>query len=106
MINPRPLDSITPAELRRAVEILRDFFHGIVLRFKFIDIYECPKNEVIPYLESERLGTPLSPPNRRARIYFHKHITDVFQKAVVNLTTGDVELLQALPDSQGLVRYL
>lgn len=104
MITPHPLDPITPAELRQAVKILRDLFPGTRLRFKFIDIYECPKNEIIPYLESERLGTPLPPPpNRRARIYFHKHITDVFQKAVVNLTTGDVELLQALPDSQGPV---
>jgi primary-amine oxidase len=105
MVVPHPLDPVTPAELRRAVKILQDYFHGARPRFKFIDIYECPKSDVIPYLECERLGKPLPPPpNRRARIYFHKNIKGVFQKAIVNLTTGDVELLEDLPDIQGPVR--
>lgn len=105
MTVPHPLDPVTPADLRLAVKILCDFFHGIRLRFKFIDIYECPKNELIPFLECERLGNPLPPPpNRRARVYFHKHTAYVFEKAIVNLTTGEVELAQALPDSQGPVR--
>jgi primary-amine oxidase len=89
MVVPHPLDPVTPAELRRAVKILQDYFHGARPRFKFIDIYECPKSDVIPY---------------RARIYFHKNIKGVFQKAIVNLTTGDVELLEDLPDIQGPVR--
>jgi primary-amine oxidase len=107
MTVPHPLDPITPAELRQAVKILQDHFNGVRLRFKFIDIYDCPKNDVIPYLECERLGKPLPPPpNRRARIYFHKQVQNVFQKAVVNLATGDVELVEALPDSQGPVSSL
>jgi len=65
MIVPHPLDPIIPAELRRAVKILRDFFHGTRLRFKFIDVYECPKDEVIPYLESDGLVAALPPPPNR-----------------------------------------
>jgi primary-amine oxidase len=45
-------------------------------------------------------------PNRQARIYFHRHIKDIFQKAIINLTTGDVELLESLPDAQGRVSSL
>ncbi len=50
MIVPHPLDPITLAELRQAVKMLEDFFHGVQLRSKFIDIYECSKNEgyIIP----------------------------------------------------------
>ena len=104
-MSPHPLDPITPAELARAVQILRDHFHGARLRFKFVDLFECPKKDVIPYLECERLGKPLPRlPDRRARVYFHKHIAGVFQKAVVNITTKQVEQLELLPDVQGPVR--
>jgi primary-amine oxidase len=67
MTDPYLIDPITPLELSRAVTILRDDFHGIRLRFKFADLYECPRRDVIPYLECERLGMPLPPPpDRRA----------------------------------------
>lgn len=46
---PHPLDPITPPELAAALQILRDHFKGARLRFKFVDLHECPKYEVVPY---------------------------------------------------------
>jgi primary-amine oxidase len=101
-----PLDPITVTELSSAVRILRAHFNGQRLRFKFIDLLECAKADVTPYLEAERLGQTLPPaPDRRAKVYFHRIRTEVFQKAIVNVTTGVVESLQELPDAQGPVDY-
>lgn len=106
-MSPHPLDPITPSELSRAVAILQDHLQNTRLRFKLIDLYECPKHLVLPFIECERLGKPLpDTPDRRARIYFHKKpVVNVLQKAIVNLTTRKVELLQALPDVQGPVDF-
>ena len=67
---------------------------------------ECSKAEVIPYLEAERRGQQLpAEPDRRTKLYFHEPITEVFQKAIVNVTAGTVESLEELPDVQGPVDY-
>ena len=101
-----PLDPITVSELSSTVQILRAHFNGQRLRFKFIDLLECSKTDVTPYLEAERLGQPLPrAPERRTKVYFHRIRTEVFQKAIVNVTTGAVESLKELPDVQGPVDY-
>jgi primary-amine oxidase len=98
-----PLDPITPGELSRAAEILRKHHDQARLRFKMIDLEEASKKEVLAYLEAERSWKGARMPDRRARIYFHQRIESVFQKAIVNLTTGAVEKLESLPDVQGPV---
>ncbi|EXJ80880.1 primary-amine oxidase [Capronia epimyces CBS 606.96] len=102
-----PLDPITPAEIRQAVQILRDRYPNDQIRFKLVDIFECPKAEVVPYLEKQRLGQTLpAPPARRARIYFHlARNPHLLNKARVNVTAGLVEAVESLPDVQGPVDF-
>jgi len=102
-----PLDPITPAEVTKAVQVLRVSYPEERIRFKLVDIFECPKAEVVGYLESERLGKPLpAAPSRRARVYFHfqKNPT-LLQKARVNITTSTIEDVQSLENVQGPVDF-
>lgn len=101
-----PLDPISVTELSSTVRILSAHFNGQRLRFKFIDLLECSKTDVAPYLQAEHLGHSLPPPpNRRTKVYFHRVETEVFQKGIVNVTTEVVESIQELPDVQGPVDY-
>ncbi|KAF2810825.1 amine oxidase catalytic domain-containing protein [Mytilinidion resinicola] len=52
------LDPITPTKITQTVEILRAKYLDQKVRFKLVDIYDCPKADIIPYLETERLGNP------------------------------------------------
>ncbi|KAF2491702.1 copper amine oxidase [Lophium mytilinum] len=101
-----PLDLISPAEISRAVEVLRAQYSDQKLRFKLVDIYDCPKAEVIPYLEAERLGRALPPaPPRRARVYFHLSDPYLLYKARVDVTAGKVETVTSLENIQGPVDF-
>lgn len=77
------------------------------MRFNLIDIFECPKIEVIEYLENERLGKPLGQvPYRRARVYYHfQSNRNLLYTARVNVTRGIVEGVQSLENVQGPVDF-
>ncbi|KKZ60866.1 primary-amine oxidase [[Emmonsia] crescens] len=93
-----PFDPIRPDEVSLAAEILQASFPGVSLRFKVIDAQEPIKKDVVPYLEAERLGTPLpAKPARIIQSLFHKLDTKAFLKALVNLDTKAVVTVKELP---------
>lgn len=69
---PHPLDPVTGEEIRRTVALLRAKFNGVELRFNFIDVNEPIKNDVVLYVEAERLQQQLpTPPVRLIQCLFH-----------------------------------
>lgn len=102
-----PLDPITPGEIHSAALIIRNQYPREQIRFKLIDIYDCPKEEVKKYLERQQLGqNPNQLPDRRARVYFHlKSDLYLLHKAVVNITARKVEKDDSLNDVQGSVDF-
>jgi primary-amine oxidase len=102
-----PFDPITPGEIGSVVHILRSKYPDDQLRFKLVDIFDCPKAEVISFLEKQRLGQTVSKlPDRRARVYFHlKKDLTLLHKAVVNITSEQVEKDESLRDVQGPVDF-
>ena len=102
-----PLDPITPGEIQSAALIVRNGYPQEQIRFKLIDIFDCPKEEVKKYLEKKRLGQGANElPDRRARVYFHlKSDLYLLHKAVVNITASRVDKDEALKDVQGSVDF-
>ncbi|EER45636.1 copper amine oxidase [Histoplasma capsulatum H143] len=93
-----PFDPIRPNEVSLAAEILQASFPDVPLRFKVIDVQEPIKRDVVPYLEAERLGTPLpAKPARIIQSLFHRLDTKAFLKALVNLDTRTVISAKELP---------
>ncbi|OAX82719.1 hypothetical protein ACJ72_02925 [Emergomyces africanus] len=93
-----PFDPIRPDEVSLAAKILQESFPGVSLRFKAIEVQEPIKKEVVPYLEAERLGTPLpAKPARIIQSLFHRLDTKAFLKALVNLDAGAVVTVKELP---------
>lgn len=93
-----PFDPIRPNEVSLAAEILQASFPGVSLRFKVIDVQEPIKRDVVPYLEAERLGTPLpAKPARIIQSLFHRLDTKAFLKALINLDTRTVISAKELP---------
>jgi primary-amine oxidase len=67
-----PFDPVTEQEIRSAVTILRAEFKGVGLRFKYIDVNEPVKRDVIPYVEADRLHQQLpASPLRLIQCLFH-----------------------------------
>lgn len=102
-----PFDPITPREIQSAALIVRNRYPQEQIRFKLIDIFDCPKEEVKKYLAEQRLGQgAIEVPDRRARVYFH-HKSDLYllHKAVVNITASRVEKDESLKDVQGSVDF-
>lgn len=95
-----PLDPITPQEINRASDVLRQHLRTDVIRFKVIDLIEAPKQEVLAWIK----GTG-AVPTRRARIYYHADRSSILSKAWVNITKGIVENTEDYPDAQGPVDY-
>ena len=100
-----PFDPITPEEIKASIAILRNAFPDSDLRFKVVDLQEPVKQDVIPYIEAERLGQPLpTPPARLVHALFHKTKTGAFMKALVEPSAGKVIFAKELPkDVQGPV---
>ncbi|KAF4219089.1 hypothetical protein CNMCM5878_003944 [Aspergillus fumigatiaffinis] len=69
MSNPHPLDPLTPQEISKAAEVVRDTFHGFTPCFRVITLREPAKHDMIGFLEAENLGhTPSFRPPRIARV--------------------------------------
>lgn len=95
-----PLDPITPAEITKAADILRRDFRTQDVKFKIIDLLEAPKSSVLAWINGHVKSV-----DRRARIYYHLGRSPVLGKAHVNITKGEVEATQDLPDIQGPVDW-
>ncbi|KAI8675694.1 Amine oxidase [Fusarium keratoplasticum] len=96
-----PLDPLHADEIAQVVKILNHCQRS-KLRFKVITLDEPRKQDLIPYLEAERLGDLLpTPPNRKAYVYFHTLDDHKFHRGVVNITTNTVEVDQILEGIQG-----
>ena len=95
---PHPFDPLRPEEISLTVSILKSALPGVELRFKCLEIQEPLKQDVIPYIEAERTGSPLpSPPQRVAYVYLHRMDTHAFMKALVNVGQRSVLSLKELP---------
>jgi primary-amine oxidase len=97
-ITPHPFDPLTPQEIRLGLRILQSAFPGVQLRINRIDLQEPLKNDVIPYIEAERLGKPLPPkPARLLYAYFHRLDTGACCKALLNADNASVIYAKELP---------
>lgn len=98
MASLHPFDPITPGEIQLAVRLLESTFPGVKLRYKRIDLQEPIKQDVIPYIEAERLGKPR--PKKPARLLmalFHRLDNGSFYKALLNADTNTVVSAKELP---------
>jgi primary-amine oxidase len=98
MASLHPFDPITPGEIQLAVRILESAFAGVKLRYKRIDLQEPIKQDVIPYIEAERLGKPRPrKPARLLMVLFHRLDNGSFYKALLNADTKSVVYAKELP---------
>ena len=97
MVSVHPFDPISPGEIQLAVKTLQAAL-GTSLRYKRIDIQEPTKQEVVPYLEAERLGNPLpQKPARLLQALFHRSDNGAFYKALLNADTRSIVYAKELP---------
>lgn len=94
-----PLDPLSPAELRKASQILRAYHHPTAIRFKVIDLLETPKAELLHYLHDR--SASVQAPSRKSYIYYHRKGNHTLRKAKVNITKGTVQEDHECPDVQG-----
>lgn len=97
MASFHPFDPVSPGEIQLAVKVLQAAF-GTSLRYKRIDLQEPAKQEVIPYLEAERLGRPLpQKPARLLQALFHRLDNGAFYKALLNADARSIVYAKELP---------
>ncbi|KAK2601153.1 hypothetical protein N8I77_010623 [Diaporthe amygdali] len=98
-----PLDPLVADEVRYAAQIIKKHtqLSDGHIRFKVIDLFEPPKDEVFAYFEDKELV-----PHRKARAYYHCRNEQHLTKAIVNISTGVLESVEDLPDSQGPVDWV
>lgn len=99
------LDPLTPTEVGAAADILRKHHskNKTEIRFKVIDLQEPAKAALIGvFAKQSSSPTALE---RKARVYYHTKSSHVLAKAIVNITTGTVELDEEHPDAQGPVDW-
>ncbi|OAA64969.1 Copper amine oxidase [Cordyceps fumosorosea ARSEF 2679] len=64
---PHPLDPLTPEEISRAS--VRPHFGGQELNFRFVNLLEPPKKQMVVFLDQEHQGLPITDfPTRNAHI--------------------------------------
>lgn len=94
-----PFDPIAPHEIRLVVRILEAAFPGVALRYNRIDLHEPIKQDVVPYIEAERLRRPLPPkPARLLYSYFHRRDNGACYKALVNADSKSLVSTKAIPE--------
>lgn len=106
-LQAHPFDPLQAGEITHTVQILNSALPDAKLRFKFIDIQEPTKQDVIPYIEAERTESTLPPkPARITYTLFHRLDTGAFLKALVNLDTSKVISIRELPRDVQVSRRL
>lgn len=96
--SPHPFDPLRPAEVELAAQILRESLPETRIRFKVIEVQEPRKQDVIPYIEAERLGNSL--PEKPARLVysmFHRLDTGALMKALINVDRRKLLSVKELP---------
>ncbi|KAH7377854.1 copper amine oxidase [Pyrenochaeta sp. MPI-SDFR-AT-0127] len=99
MASIHPFDPVTPGEIKLASQIIQKALPGVPVRFKRIDLQEPIKKDVIPFLESERLGLrPLpTPPPRIIQALFDNEQSGALNKALVNTRSKSIVYIRELP---------
>lgn len=88
-----PLAPIDAQEIKQAASFVRaQWPAGTDLHFKSITLQEPAKTETIPYLEAHISGQSLPKIDRRVTVTYYIRKTNKFHEAVVNLSTGTLEL--------------
>ncbi|KAI9729382.1 MAG: hypothetical protein M1834_006906 [Cirrosporium novae-zelandiae] len=92
-----PLDPLTASEVIQISTLLKNKESQHSLHFKFINIIEPPKKQLVPYLTAERSGSSHRPLlERRANaLYYHRGTADLFL-AQINLSTKRIEHIELL----------
>jgi hypothetical protein len=86
-----PLNPTMGNEIKLAVNILEANFPEVPLRYKWIDVQELLKDEVVPLIEAERLGKAL--PQKSARLLyalFHRLDNGSLHKSLLNSDISSV----------------
>lgn len=97
-VKPHPLDPATTDELKAAVELVRgEFDPGVKLFFYAAALREPPKNEMRPFLQAERSGKFMSPPDREIYVIVGIEKTPRNFEVVVDLTSKNVASFVELP---------
>lgn len=68
-----------------------------------LTLAEPPKKLMIPFLEAEHQGRSAQPPARQAQVQFHTDARPDLMEAIVELSTGRIVELQALPGRHSYV---
>jgi len=90
---PHPLAPIDAREIKQAAASVRSQWPADTdLHFKSISLQEPAKTEVVPYLEAQIAGQSLPKIDRRVTVTYYIRKTNKFHEAVINLSTGTVEL--------------
>lgn len=95
---PHPFDSVTDAEIRIAAKLVKDS-HAAAdnVHFVQIDRLDPPKQDMIKYLDAERVGAALPNISRVLYCYYYTN-TLTFNKALVNVLIGHVITKTQLPN--------
>lgn len=82
---------------------MRKAFPGAPLIFRVITLSEPPKNQLVPYLQAEKLGTPLPRVSRLAQVHFYLENATQYRSARVDLATGNLFDLKTLDGKHAYV---
>lgn len=94
---PHPLDSLTIAELEKAVAILKNEYAGQLLHIKTVEREEPPKEVLVPFLDAEKAGRPIAPPPRICHAIYYVLNEKRAAELWINLNTAKVLDKKFLP---------
>jgi primary-amine oxidase len=94
-----PLDPLTPAEIKKAADVVRAAYPpASPIHFKAITLDEPAKAAVITYLEAEHGGSPLPIVPRSAYVLYVTTNTNKTFEATVDFLTGKLATNVQIPD--------
>ncbi|KAK2738960.1 hypothetical protein FQN57_006754 [Myotisia sp. PD_48] len=83
-----PLDPLSPAEIRQAVDYLKNAHPEKKVIFRVVTLAEPPKAQLIPFLEAERSSKSATRPPRVAMVQFYLEDSSDFREIRVDLSNG------------------
>ncbi|KAL1993533.1 hypothetical protein VTN49DRAFT_2202 [Thermomyces lanuginosus] len=100
---PHPFDPLSPEEISKVADIVRNAHPGQKITFRVLTLAEPPKKLMIPFLEAEHQGRSAQPPARQAQVQFHSDASPDLMEAIVELSAGRIVEKQALPGRHSYV---
>lgn len=92
-----PFESVKDYEIKLASKLVKDAYPANAnVHFVQIDKVDPPKKDMLRFLEAEKHGLPTPPIPRVLYVYYYTN-TDVFNKALVNVTIGHIITKVELP---------